>query len=200
MFNPLRGLCYPVTKTLLGSYKKAFTMAPSKHPAITALTSRTISTRSKSTLNHPHTKEVIKGKRKAEGSPSKDIKSLKRKALCDLTNAIGKKKAAEEKGKIGVKGHVTKKKDEIYTKALPSVKTVVKPKQNENVQPPAAPGGHKIVTRAAIKHITVVPNQTALRSKEVLKESNTTAASKKRLSNEFEKTEETLYCSALEEM
>lgn len=168
-------------------------MAPSKHQTLT--TRSIISTRSKTSLIVQHTKDQIKGKRKAEASPSKDTKSLKRKALCDVTNAISKNKTTEDKSKNGNKLQILKK-SESY------VKTVVKSKQNatENVQPPAAPAAQRIVTRAAIKHITIVPNQTALRSKEALKETNTNAASKKRLSNEFEKTEETLYCSALEEM
>lgn len=48
-----------------------------------------------------------------------------------------------------------------------------------------------------MKNITV-PNQTALKSKETSKE--TTFNKAKRLSNEFEKTEDTLYCTALEDM
>lgn len=44
----------------------------------------------------------------------------------------------------------------------------------------------------------VIPNQTALKAKETSKE--TTVNKAKRLSNEFEKTEETLYCTALEDM
>lgn len=53
----------------------------------------------------------------------------------------------------------------------------------------------QILTRQSIK--TVIPNQTAIKPKEVLKESNNKC--NKRLSNEFEKTEDTLYSTALED-
>ncbi|KAJ8952113.1 hypothetical protein NQ314_007606 [Rhamnusium bicolor] len=138
-------------------------------------------------------------KRKADCSPSKENKTTKRTAFGDRNvnvNDILKSKITDEKNKIVIKQNVVTKKIVVQTKMLPSVKTVLKPRQNENLAPPPAPG-NKIVTRAAIK--SVVPNQTALKPKEVLKENNNANKVNKRLSNEFEKTDESLYYTALEE-
>lgn len=176
-------------------------MAPTKsaHPVLSSLTSRnTISTRSKAHASQ--TKEVSRTKRKADCSPSKENKPTKRTAFGDrnvnVTDAQ-KAKNLEDKHRTGLKTLLPVKKVTVQTKTLPSVKTVLKPK-NENLAAPPAPG-HKVVTRAAVKNV-VVPNQTAQKPKEVLKENNNATKVTKRLSNEFEKTEETLYCTALEEM
>ena len=88
---------------------------------------------------------------------------------------------------------------------LPSIKTVQRPKQSENIAPPLAPAANKIVTRAAaIKKTVEIPNQTALKPKEPTNKDVSTfpgaTTTKRRLSNEFEKTEESLYSSALEDM
>ncbi|ERL83566.1 hypothetical protein D910_01755, partial [Dendroctonus ponderosae] len=87
----------------------------------------------------------------------------------------------------------------VQSKVLPSVRTVQKKKQNENSQPPPAPVANKIVTRNAVKQVTNCTNQTALKPKENKKNCVPAATTKKRLSNEFEKDDETLYCTALEE-
>ncbi|XP_023021366.1 cyclin B3 isoform X2 [Leptinotarsa decemlineata] len=176
-------------------------MAPLKtHPNIlTSLALKDIiSTRSKVPMNIPqikNTKDVVRPKRKADCSPSKENRgNNKRKPMGDRdVNATEMKiKAADDKQKKVA----PVKKATVQVRALPSVKTVQKQRQNENLPPPQAPG-HKIVTRAAVKN--VVPNQTAVIPKEVLKETNAMKVTK-RLSNEFEKTEETLYCTALEEV
>lgn len=90
----------------------------------------------------------------------------------------------------------------VQSKVLPSVKTVQKLRQNENLAPPPAPAANKIVTRAAVKQTAHCPNQTAVKPKELKKENagGVGASTKKRLSNEFEKSEESLYSSALEDM
>ncbi|KAG5891029.1 hypothetical protein JTB14_035221 [Gonioctena quinquepunctata] len=177
-------------------------MAPIKtHPnIITSLSLKdAISTRSKATTNFAQikdTKDVNRSKRKADCSPSKENKAgNKRKAFgernVNVTELLKQKIVEDKQKKIAAVKKVT-----AQIRTLPSVKTVHKPRQNENLAPPQAPG-HKVVTRAAVKN--VVPNQTALKPKEVLKENNTNKVNK-RLSNEFEKTEESLYCTALEEI
>lgn len=112
--------------------------------------------------------------------------------MCDITNA----KKLDEKKKVVAKQPI--KKATVQMKTLPSVKTVAKPKQSENVPPPQAPCLNGIVTRAAVKNVAA--NHTAQKPKEALKEISNVARIKTRLSNEFEKTEESLYSSALEEL
>ncbi|CAH1183322.1 unnamed protein product [Phaedon cochleariae] len=159
----------------------------------------TVSTRSKNMLNcsqNKETKDASRFKRKADCSPSKENKTTKRIAFGERNVNVadlGKCKGAEDNRK---KSLVTKKAI-AQIKQLPSVKTVLKPRQNENLAPPPAPG-NKILTRATIK--SIIPNQTALKPKEVLKENNNANKVNKRLSNEFEKTEETLYSTALEDI
>ncbi|RZC38936.1 G2/mitotic-specific cyclin-B3 [Asbolus verrucosus] len=177
------------------------TMAPlkqAKPPSIVTRTTQkqvtTIATRSRSTVLTAQTRP----KRKAEFSPVKET-NIKRTAFGELSNInTGNVKKAEEKKKTTLKQPI--KKAIVQTKTLPSVKTVVKPKQNENIAPPHAPciNGNGIVTRAAVKNVGT--NQTALKPKEPLKENSNTNRIKTRLSNEFEKTEESLYSSALEEL
>ncbi|CAG9768232.1 unnamed protein product [Ceutorhynchus assimilis] len=169
-------------------------MAPTK---ISQTKPTAISTRSRALMTHnenaPHiTKgidklnKIIRGKRKADCSPSKD-KALKRSALGDLTNNVKNVK------KITVQAKV------LPSIKITSVKTVQKPKQNnENLAPPQAPVLNKITTRASVhnKQVPHCPNQTAVKPKE---NTGLGANTKKRLSNEFEKSEESLYASALEE-
>lgn len=134
-------------------------------------------------------------KRKADFSPVKEAINTKRTALGDVTNAATKK--IEDKKKGATLKQPTKK-TTVQAKILPSVRTVIKAKQSENV-PPRAPCVKGITTRASVKNIDIT-NQTALKAKEPLKENTTINRIKTRLSNEFEKTEETLYSSALEEL
>lgn len=178
-------------------------MAPTKavHPVVSGLASRnTISTRSRAIANCGQTKNVTRTKRKADCSPSKENKATKRTAFGDrnvnVSDAL-KAKVVEDKHRAGLKSSLPVKKVTVQTRTLASIKTVLKPRQNENLGLPLAPG-NKIVTRAAVKN--VVPNQTAQKPKEVLKDSSNTNKVNKRLSNEFEKTEETLYCTALEDV
>lgn len=190
-------------------------MAPTKitRPVVPAVAprSRGISTRSKATI---HTTTVItkdmRGKRKADGSPTKE-NGIKRSAFGDVTNAITKIKGLEERVKILTKNHGIVKKVTVHQKTLPTLqkpvtqkpltKTVFKPKQNENLAPPPAPIP-KIQTRASTR-TSIIPNETAQKPKEATTQKENVAVTKKvktRLSNEFEKTEESLYSTALEEM
>lgn len=165
-----------------------------------------VATRNRVTTNN--TAKETRGKRKADGSPTKEM-SVKRSALGEITNNTDANttnvkglKAEDKINKIEDKKFPLKapglvKKVTVTTKNLPSVKTVIKPKQNENCVP-LAPG--KVQTRASLRK-DVVPNQTAQKPKDSTKEN--TASNKiktKRLSNEFEKSAESLYQSALDEI
>ncbi|XP_008194308.1 G2/mitotic-specific cyclin-B3 isoform X2 [Tribolium castaneum] len=145
-----------------------------------------VSTRSRSSVL---TNAQIRPKRKADFSPVKE--NVKRSAMGDITN----NKKFDDKKKATLKQPA--KKTIVQVKTLPSVRTVLKPKQNENVLPPQAPCLNGVVTRAAVKNVTT--GQTAVKPKEALKEISNPRI-KTRLSNEFEKTEESLYSSALEEL
>lgn len=174
-------------------------MAPTKitRPIVPPVAARGIATRSKGT-NHTMTAKDIRAKRKADGSPTKE-KAVKRSAFCDVTNAISKVKGIDEKVKILTKNHMVVKKVTVHQRTLPSVKTIIKPRQNENIAPPPAPApGNKVQTRASCR--SVVPNQTAQKPKDIQKDNVVTKKVKTRLSNEFEKTRESLYSTALEEM
>ncbi|XP_066261440.1 G2/mitotic-specific cyclin-B3 isoform X2 [Euwallacea similis] len=168
-------------------------MAPAK--ALSKITTN-ITTRSKTQCENTNPNKVVdkhvRGKRKADCSPSKD-KAVKRSALINLTNNY--KKIIETR--------VTKpsKPITVQAKILPTVKTVQKPKQNENLAPPPAPVVNKIVTRATVKNIVHCATHTAVKPKEANKENTALVAvtTKKRLSNEFEKSDGSLYSTALEE-
>ncbi|KAK5645875.1 hypothetical protein RI129_004339 [Pyrocoelia pectoralis] len=131
-------------------------------------------------------------KRKADASPVKNI-ATKRSALGDVTNQ--KKTLLHNKAKQTTN---VVKKVTVKSTFLPSVKTVIKPKQKENTSPPNAPlpkaPQPRIHTRASLRNSDV--NSTALKPKEPTKE----AKVKTRLSNEFEKSEVSLYSSALEDI
>ncbi|XP_065172086.1 G2/mitotic-specific cyclin-B3 isoform X1 [Atheta coriaria] len=168
-------------------------MAPTKamRPIIPVLPATRVTTRSKAQNNNA----LLKGKRKADASPSKQS-AAKRSAFGDVTNAE-KLKAFDNKSKQIQKPLL--KKVMVQSKVLPSVKTIGKPKQNENVAPPPAPA-HKVQTRQTTKVVhPLIPNQTAQKPKEVLKEITVNKV-KTRLSNEFEKTDDSLYSSALEDI
>lgn len=108
------------------------------HSILSVITNRenTVSTRSKSTVQIA-TKENSKHKRKADCSPSKENKTSKRIALADKrvnVSDIAKKLGEDVKQK---KALLAVKKVVVHAKTLPSVKTVLKPRQNENVVPNA---------------------------------------------------------------
>lgn len=169
-------------------------MAPSKvlRPLPIAVPKDTISTRR--ALRSTSTSE-IRPKRKADGSPTKET-AIKRSALGEITNNANVK-AVEEKKPI-LKQALLAKKVKVQVKVLPAVRTVTKPSQNENLGPPLAPG--KVQTRSSLKK-EHAPNQTAVKAKEAVKENcNASKIKTKRLSNEFEKTDDSLYCTALEDM
>lgn len=152
---------------------------------------RGITTRSQNSQNIASNILADRTKRKAE-SPAKGM-AVKRSAFGNLTNALNKTALAQQdKAK---KVPVTKKVT-VQAKVLPTVKTVVRPKSNENVAPPAEPV-KKPVTRASLRGNLAPPTQTAQKPKEILKTDNKV---KTRLSNEFDKTDESLYTSALENL
>lgn len=171
-------------------------MAPTKSVRTAFLPkAEKVSTRSKVSTNGI-IKEV-RGKRKAECSPSKEAAIKKRPGLVDLS-LNPKVKPTETKQKLTTKNTVTKK-ITVQPRIIPSVKTAIKTRQNENLPPPAAPI-NRVQTRATALR-TKVPNETAQKPKEPLKDISNAKKVKTRLSNEFEKTDESsLYSSALEEM
>ncbi|KAK9872228.1 hypothetical protein WA026_017031 [Henosepilachna vigintioctopunctata] len=192
-------------------------MAPLKAPLanknVSLIPARaSITTRSKAGIVNNTQNNMIRAKRKADCSPSKETTAnVKRSAFGDITrnaNVIPIKKALDEKKnllklvddkKISLKTVDQKKKPPtkvvVKTKQLSSIRTVVKPKNNENIVPPDAPGV-KIKTRLSIKAPT--DTETVVKVKEPLKENN--GKVKTRLSNEFEKTEESIYSSAVDEL
>lgn len=141
------------------------------------------------------TSKITHVKRKADASPTKEGAVVKRSAFGDVTNEIVKR--LDDKSKQISKNV---KKLTVQSKVLPTLQMVTKLKHNENVAPlpPGAPA-HKIQTRASLRTIVPTSNQTILKPKENVK-LEITSRVKTRLSNEFEKTEETLYSSALEEI
>ncbi|KAJ8980632.1 hypothetical protein NQ317_011708 [Molorchus minor] len=118
-------------------------MAPTKttiHPLQPHLANRnTISTRSKAVTHHAQTKDVTRGKRKADCSPSKENKTTKRTAFGDRNvnvNDIVKAKVADDRQKAHIRHSLAVKKVTVHSKTLASVKTIIKPRQNENLAPP----------------------------------------------------------------
>lgn len=172
-------------------------MAPTKsaRTIVPVLKAQKVNTRSKISANGI-IKEV-RGKRKAECSPSKDAAIKKRAALVDLSVNL-KAKPVDAKQRAVTKNTTTKKLT-VQPRIIPSVRTAIKTRQNENLPPPPAPF-NRVQTRAtAIR--TKVPNETAQKPKEPLKDISNAKKVKTRLSNEFEKTDESsLYSTALEEM
>lgn len=154
-------------------------MAPPKvhRPILSSLGNR-ITTRSKTATNQ--SQNVKRNKRKAEGSPPKE-NDVKRSAFYDVTNA----KLNQSDKRTASKRTSTKP-------------AILKEKQNENLAPPPAPIVDKIQTRASLRYNNVT-NETAVKSKDTQRETNA-IKKKTRLSNEFEKTGESLYSTALEEM
>lgn len=172
-------------------------MAPAKSGR--TLSQKVLTTTRSTILTRNKSKALITGanviaaqprvKRKADASPQKDL-STKRSALGDVTN---NKKTIDPKLKVLAKANTNinpAKKITVQVKHLPSVKTAVKPKQNENLLPPVAPN-QRLQTRATLR--TCDGNSTAQKPKEPVK-------AKSRLSNEFEKTEDSLYSTALEDV
>lgn len=137
-------------------------------------------------------------KRKADSSPTKDVKT-KRSALGDLAiNANVMANKLSDKNKL-LNQNASKqivKKVTVKAKQLPALKTVTKLKNNENLAPPPAPFV-KIKARQPIKTEISTAIKPKDPSKDGQKEAN--GAKVKRLSNEFEKTEESLYTTALED-
>lgn len=133
-------------------------------------------------------------KRKANSPPAKET-ALKRSALGDLTNKS--ERISENTKTKGVKNVLVGKKVTVHQKVLPSVKTAVRVRPNENLAPPPAPAA-RVQTRAASR--ASIPNETVQKPKESALKESVSVAKVKRLSNEFEKSEESLYSTALEEM
>ncbi|XP_044750684.1 G2/mitotic-specific cyclin-B3 isoform X2 [Coccinella septempunctata] len=148
-----------------------------------------ITTRSRAALADVENKIVRTTKRKADGSPTKETKTnFKRTALSDLprnSNVVPKKNAVEKP--------ILKAVPRSKQVAATTIKTVTKSKNNEN-QIPNAPGV-KTKTRLPVK--ATAETETVVKAKVPLKESN---GKVKRLSNEFEKTEESMYSTPLEDL
>lgn len=165
-------------------------MVPTKIKTNMSVASRgSIITRSHNQNAILQTKNRIK--RKAN-SPAKGM-PLKRSALGDVTNAFKKSITTNDKLKRTID---IAKKVAVHTQVLPAVRTAIKSKLNNNEQPPAELT-KKIVTRASLRNIQVA-TQTVSKLKETIKVE--TSKVKTRLSNEFDKTEESLYTSALENL
>lgn len=159
-------------------------MAPTKRPALATVNTR-ITTRSKTALvNHASTAS----KRKAEGSPWKES-DAKRSALGDVTNA--KLISNKENKKNDTKKEVAKV-------VLGSER---KEKYKENLAPPPAPVSKMLGRYSLRKSNCSTANATATKPKETQKEKTIATSKKKtRLSMEFEKSGESLYSTALEDM
>lgn len=115
----------------LKQVKTSNTMGLLPRPIQSKVKQPTVTTRSKASLN-----QQLRPKRKAEFSPTKE--NVKRSAMGDITNA--KKNLSREPLRKAV----------VQLKTLPSLKTVTKLKQNENVPPPA-PHLNGVMTRAVGK-------------------------------------------------
>lgn len=133
-------------------------------------------------------------KRKAN-SPAKGM-TLKRSAFGDVTNALKKSTIQDPKKKGSTTTHVAKKVT-VQTKILPMVKTIPKLKpQKENIEPPEEPK-KKIVTRLSLRNILPAQTDVAKPKENGIKIETRV---KTRLSNEFDKSDESLYTSALESL
>lgn len=184
-------------------------MVPSKltaRPTMPAATKRIMTRRGQNSqvvnkmLNVITTDRV---KRKAESPPR--VILAKRSAFGNLTNAYSKNNtvALQEKGGVTAKkvAVCAARKVTIQAKELPVLKTIVPrtvKSQTENIPPVPEPVVKKPVTRASLRADTnAIPNVTAQKPKEVLRPESKV---KTRLSNEFDKTDESLYTSALENL
>lgn len=172
--------------------------ATSRLTISTINTKKTVTATTKGTTALLLTKNAkeTRSKRKANSPPLKET-SRKRSALGDLTNKTDRPTIETTKAK-GVKNVLTTtKKVTVQQKVLPSVKTAVRVRPSENLAPPKAPAATRIQTRAAAR--ASLPNETAQKPKDATKETAVGVTKVKRLSNEFEKTEESLYSTALED-
>lgn len=170
-------------------------MAPSRiasRMSISTISNTKRTSSSRGALQPTKNVKETRGKRKANSPPVKET-SQKRSALGDVTN-----KATDNTRSKGLRNILTGKKVSVQQKVLPSVRTAVRVRQNENLAPPPAPAASKVQTRAAAR--TSVPNETVQKPKETVVKESANVAKVKRLSNEFEKSEESLYSTALEEM
>lgn len=138
----------------------------------------------------------MRAKRKADCSPSND-KVAKRSAMATINNkyhTANNKLVTDPKG-VKIMGPV-----KVQAKVLQTVKTVAKAKQNENIPPPA-PAVKKVTTRSTVKQAAQCPGHTVLKAKDTNKQNVALPVApntKKRLSVEFEKSDESLYSTALE--
>lgn len=150
---------------------------------------------------------LTRGKRKAENSPIRHDK-IKRSALGNLTNNVNTLYIDDDKLSIKEKVTTTKKKDNAIS-TVKATKAIV-PKEHNNGPPPIQQT--KMVTRAAIRNImgpkvldesqliTANDNHIKDEEAEALPEPKQHKPPVRRISDEFNKTEESLYMSALEEV
>lgn len=123
-------------------------MAPAKstQSSIVSLSRRAISTRTQKVLVDGSQNAMPVGKRKADASPNRNGKGVKRSALGNVTNAV--LNAIEDSKKL------TRSKTDANAKKVAATLTNQSDcKSNENqaifVEPTAAQRAHKIVTRAS---------------------------------------------------
>lgn len=120
-------------------------------------------------------------KRKADVSPVKQV-NVKRSAFGEITN------------NLKIDSNATKN---ILNQKKSTLHILLKGKQNENLGPPKAPA--KPTTRASLRKENQ-PNGETLKAKADQKENVAGNVKSKRLSEQFENSGESLYCSALEEV
>lgn len=137
-----------------------------------------------------------RNKRKADASPLKNDK-VKRSALGNLTNAVTTNQTIDKKGaKIEIVKKESNKKTVTGAKTLKNIQNFLIPQNDVLKAKPAT----KILTRAAARNACAPPtvaDTTILKPKEFLEIQKPTT---RRISNEFDRTDDSLYMSALEDM
>lgn len=177
--------------------------------ALMPLARKGISTRSKNTIVLDQNIDPAKrnGKRKADGSPIRNDK-IKRSALGNLTNAVVQKAGGDDENCKKNLGHkVVPLKKTLTNMTNQVLKLVTQDRQISAFPAPAALPAHrpaKVMTRAAARANSIpkqVSNTTAVKPKTTTAEVITVAKpTTRRISNDFEKAEESLYMSALEDL
>lgn len=136
-----------------------------------------------------------RNKRKADASPLKNDK-VKRSALGNLTNAVANATIDKKAGKVELVKKEATKKTVTATKALKNIQNFLIPQNDALKAKPAT----KILTRAAARNAAppiTIADATILKSKDFLEIQKPTT---RRISNEFDRTDDSLYMSALEDI
>ncbi|CAD7090302.1 unnamed protein product [Hermetia illucens] len=198
-------------------------MAPSKYVRGAAATTKStllplarkgISTRSQNIQDQNVAPVTNRGKRKADNSPLKNDK-VKRSALGNLTNNVIQIHVDDKKNVLAKSDNVSKKTAHIHTTKNDAIKpqshlhdstatnkiltrAAAKNATNQILPPPLPLPSQAKVVAAAATSTTDVPTVTVTKNKDPVETSSKPAT--RRISNEFEKTEESLYMSALEDI